>query len=50
MLLYHGMSKQFIIKRKISRDAILKVFKAIYRPVLTYSYVWIVGANGETAE
>lgn len=34
--LYHAMSKPFINKREISRETKMKVFRAIYRPVLTY--------------
>ena len=41
--MYYSMNKKFIDKKEISRETKMKVFKTIYRPILTFGYEsWIL--------
>lgn len=36
MRLYHALNKTFITQKEVSKQTKLKVFKTVYRPVLTF--------------
>lgn len=36
--MYYSMNKQFMNKKEIGRKTKMKVYKAVYRPILTWDF------------